>query len=123
MNNWLAPGAGFSALTFLVHIFAGGPNIGTPLLRAQDIRAVPKFTHYYCWHIVSLVLLAMACGFCMGAWSIAAYDVAALMTLLALGFTIWSIALVLRKRQKFWLLPQWALFLPITVCAALGLWK
>ena len=113
-----------SLLVCGLHVFAGGPAIAAPLLRSADLGRVSKYTNYYCWHIVTIVLLAMPVGFLLGALRRESLDIAALMTVLAGAFMLWSLGLVVWKKQKPFHLPQWALFLPVTVVGALGLlWR
>ena len=118
LNAPLAVAAGLSAFTACIHAFLGGRDVARPLLQA-DMARVPKFTNYYCWHIVTIVLVAMALGFAHAAVAPAAMIGAVTWTLIAAAFAVWSIALFLWKRMHPFALPQWALFAPI---AALGVW-
>lgn len=124
MNAFLAVAAALSLIVCGLHVWAGGPAIAGPLLRSNDLDRVAKYTNYYCWHIVTIVLLAMPIGFLLGAVRPDSLDIAALMTVLAGAFALWSLGLVFWKKQKPFHLPQWALFLPVTVVGALGLlWR
>ena len=119
IQNWpLAGAAALSALTTLIHVFLGGPESARPLL-ASELRRVPKFTNYYCWHLVTITLAAMAFGFAVAAIAPGAEISAITWTLVAAAFAIWSVALFIWKRMHPLALPQWALFAPI---AALGFW-
>ncbi|MEM8684832.1 MAG: hypothetical protein AAGF72_15470 [Pseudomonadota bacterium] len=119
MNGWLLAAASVSGLTCLVHVFAGGSSAARPLLRSElDDEA--KYTNYYCWHMVSIVIAAMACGFAYAAINASARDVAIVMTGLALAFTLWSLGLIAWQRQPFLRLPQWVLFAPIGLLGVLG---
>ncbi|MEO1613273.1 MAG: hypothetical protein AAFU55_13115, partial [Pseudomonadota bacterium] len=118
LNAPLAAAAGLSALTACVHAFLGGRDVAKPLLEADMARA-PKLTNYYCWHIVTIVLVAMTLGFAYAATAPSAVASAVTWTLIAAAFAIWSVALFLWKRMHPFALPQWALFAPI---AALGVW-
>ena len=121
MNWYLLAAAILSLLTCGAHVFAGGPPTVGPLLRSEDIDPVAKYTNYYCWHIVTLVLLAMPTGFALGAYREESLDLALMMTALSAAFMLWSVALILWKYRRPWLLPQWALFLPITILGVVGL--
>ncbi|MEM1176298.1 MAG: hypothetical protein AAGI27_16000, partial [Pseudomonadota bacterium] len=72
------------------------------------------------WHMVSIVIAAMACGFAYAAINASARDVAIVMTGLALAFTLWSLGLIAWQRQPFLRLPQWVLFAPIGLLGVLG---
>lgn len=118
LNGPLAAAAALSALTTAIHVFLGGPETAKPLL-ASDLERIPKFTNYYCWHLVTITLAAMACGFAIAALTPGAAFSAITWTLIAAAFAIWSIALFIWKRMHPLALPQWALFTPI---AGLGVW-
>lgn len=121
MNTYLVLAAGTSAVVCLLHIFGGGPQVVGPLLKSE-LAEVPKYLNYYCWHLVTLTLVVMAAGFLLAALNPNEVMLALLMTLLAGSFAIWSLGLVLWKRQSLWDMPQWLLFLPIAVFGGLGLW-
>ena len=117
--NWpFALAAAASLFTAAVHVFLGGPGVAKPLLEAE-MPSVAKFTNYYCWHIVSITLIAMAVGFAVAATQDGAALTGLSWTLIAAAFAIWSLALAVWKRMSLFALPQWLLFAPI---AALGVW-
>jgi hypothetical protein len=119
-NPWFIA-AGIAALLILAaHLIMGGRNIAKPLL-VSEIAPVAKFTHYYCWHHVSITLLAMGVGFLAAAIKPAAIDIAILMTALAGAYSLWSVGLILLKRQNPRLLPQWLMFALIAVLGAFGI--
>lgn len=120
-NIWLfAAGlaAGFSAL---LHIFLGGREIAVPLLQAQDIPDLPKFVNYYCWHLVSITLIAMSVGLIWPALDPTQTGLAWMWTVIAVLFCAWSVGLVIWKRQSPWQMPQWSLFAVIALLGAVGL--
>ena len=120
MNGWLIAAAAASFLVALTHIFAGTKPIVGPLLRVEGLNHVSRFTNYYCWHIVSILLLAMAAGFAYAALR-PAVPLAVMMTFFAGAFMVWSVGLILWKRLRPFHMPQWALFLPVTAFGILGL--
>jgi len=122
MNKLLAAAAALSFFTWAVHTFLGGRTTAKPLLEAQDLEPVAKYTNYYAWHIVTIVLLVIAGGFAMASVREQSRELAILMTGLCAAFTIWSVVLIAWKHRKPLELPQWTLFLPLTVLGALGLW-
>lgn len=121
MNIWLLAAALLSAVTWAIHTFVGGREI-VPALLSGDVPWVPKMTHYYCWHIVTITLAVMSAGFAWGALTPGGRDVACLVFGLAVAFALWSLALNGWTRPKpWWALPQWALFLAVSATAAPGL--
>jgi hypothetical protein len=113
--------SGLSLFTTLVHIFAGGKSVAKPLLKSA-LSAEPKFTNYYCWHMVSIVLLSISIVFYLAARAYVSLDLSQYITVLVFLFSLWSIILTVWKKQKFLVLPQWILFLPIAVCGYMGSW-
>lgn len=120
MNSWLVAAAVAAFLTFLIHTLVGGREIAAPLLAARGLAHIPRLTAYYCWHMVTILLLAMALTLAWAAWQ-ANPPLVVLMSLLAFAFAALSLFLVLRFRVRPWYLPQWSLFLVIGAFAALGL--
>lgn len=120
MNPWLVAAALAAFATFLIHTFVGGREIARPLLAARDLARVPRLTAYYCWHMVTILLLAMALAL---AWAARHPNppLVALVLLLAVAFTALSLGLVVAYRVNPWHLPQWSLFLLVAVLSAIGL--
>lgn len=120
-NYWLLAAGAASGATLLIHVFAGGPSIARPLLSATDIDEVARLTNYYCWHLVSITLAAMTFGFTYPAFTSGEAALAAMWTVIAAAFALWSVALVIWKRQRALDLPQWTLFAAIAGLGAVGL--
>ena len=118
MNGFLLAAAIASFITFGIHVFAGGRVIAAPLLKARDIPPVAKFTQYYCWHGITIVLFAMGAAFLWAARYPDGVELAWLATALAAAFMLWGQALIIWKKQSTRLMPQWILF---ALIAALGL--
>jgi hypothetical protein len=115
---WLAAAVA-SAATCGVHTFVGGRFIAAPLLAAADLRTTPKVTAYFCWHMVTIVLAAMAAGFAWAALDARAAALAWLFTVLAVAFAILNLGLALAWRlHPLRRVPQWMFF---AVIASLGL--
>ena len=121
MHAWLVVAGVAAAAVCALHIFLGGPAAATPLLRAKDINNVARYTNYYCWHMVTIVLASMAAAFLVAALSPPAIELAWAATLLSAAFAIWSIGLVVWKKQKPLHLPQWLLFVVVTALGGMGL--
>jgi hypothetical protein len=118
MNPFLAAAAAASLLTCLVHLVLGGREVARPLLATEGLRRIPKFTAYYCWHLVTITLSGLALAFALAARPDGSRELALFATGGAALFAVWSLGMVARFRLRPWHFPQWALFLPIT---ALGL--
>lgn len=116
---WMWAAAALSFGTCALHVFATKKDIVQPLLDA-DLHRVSKYTHYYCWHMVSVTLFAMGAAYSIAAVSPSAWELAAAATVLSVAFAAWSLALVIWKQQKPFELPQWVLFIAIATTAILG---
>lgn len=117
---FLMAGIGSVAIAAL-HVFAGGPQIAAPMVRSEALHPVVRYTNYYCWHLVTISLVLLAAAFLWPAFDPAAWEVAVFGTVMAGGFSIWGLVLVLAKGQSFVQMPQGWLFLPIAVLGAWGL--
>ena len=113
--------AGFlSGLTFLIHTFLGGRDIAGPLLSATDLKPVPKYVSYYCWHIATIVLAAMAVMYALAALFPQSWELGWMATGLALAFCLLGLALPPLKKQSYKAMPQGWLFLPIALLGIAG---
>lgn len=122
MNTWLALAAALAAATTLIHFILGGRHVAAPLLAAERLHAVPKFTMYYCWHLVTIVLAALALAFALVATGQGSRDLAIFATGGAALFCLWGLGMTGLFRLRIAHFPQWALFAAITASGALGLW-
>jgi hypothetical protein len=120
MQPWLMAAAALSLATGMIHVVVGGRFIAQPLLRADELRRVPKYTSYYCWHLVTITVLMMSIMF---AWAAAGggRELALLAVVQAAAFTVWNIVLILWQRLSPLHFPQWAPFLLVTISGAIGL--
>jgi hypothetical protein len=117
--DWLYSAAILSFLVLMAHIFGGGRTIARPLLDS-DLAEVPKYASYYCWHMVTIIILYMTISFTLSASDLASTDLAWGSSILAILFAAWSFFLCLWKKQGLLKLPQWIMFLPIAVTGVLG---
>ncbi|HBY63609.1 MAG TPA: hypothetical protein DEH78_27605 [Solibacterales bacterium] len=109
--------------TCAIHLAAGGKYVARPLLECRGLRPVPKFTSYYCWHIVTWMLASMAGFYGAAAALPAQWPLALAATILAAGCLVWNVALIGWQRLRPAHFPQWALFSAITAFGILGLWQ
>lgn len=103
-----------------IHTFLGGKEAAVPLL-ASKLLPVPKFTNYYTWHMVTITLFAMACGYFYGAFSPDGFEIAVLLTGLSVCYAALSFGLIITKKRRLLELPQWSLFLVISIAALFGI--
>jgi hypothetical protein len=120
MNAWLIAASVAAFVTFALHTFVGGPQFARPLLAARDLPRIPKLTMYFCWHMVTVLLLGMAIALAYGAF-VPNPALTIAMIALSLAFTVLSLGLVFGFRVSALHLPQWVLFLVITLLATAGL--
>ncbi len=123
MNLWLALAAVLAAITTLIHVILGGRYVATPLLATERLHAVPKFTMYYCWHLVTIVLAALALAFGLVATGRGSRDLALFATAGAALFCLWNLGMIGLFRLRIARFPQWLLFATITVSGMIGLWQ
>ncbi len=122
MNTWFLAAAAGSALICGLHINFGRIETSKALLEAPDLKTVPKFTAYYCWHLVSITLAGMALAFWIAAGDQGARPLAVFATFGSGSFAIWSLSMIAIFKLRVWHFPQWALFLPVAVLGLLGLY-
>lgn len=122
MNGWFLAAAAIAVLTCVIHVWLGGREVAQPLLASGGLGKVPKFTNYYCWHLVTIVLAGLALAFSLVAWHAGSRDLGAFATGCAGLFALWSLAMIRHFRLRPAHFPQWALFIPMAACGALGLW-
>jgi hypothetical protein len=107
---WLWIAASGALVTWAVHTFLGQIYIVPPLL-AASMHPVPKYTHFYCWHLVTIALALLVAAYVWAALDPGAWELALLGTVFAAVAALWSAGLVLAvRRHKPWQMPPWALF-------------
>ncbi|WP_417450867.1 hypothetical protein [Kordiimonas sp.] len=121
MNVYFSSAAVVTAVTCFIHCWFGGKYIAEPLLRARDLHTVPKYTNYYCWHMVSIVLAAMSGAYFWASVKPDAVELAVVSFGLSAAFCIWNVVLIVWKKQRFQELPQWSLFAAGAMLGGIGL--
>ncbi len=121
MNLWLVAAAGASALTMLIHLVAGGREAARPLLATDGLAKIPKFTLYYCWHLVTIAIVMMAAGFFYASGLGGGTDIAVAATAGAILFTIWNLLMIVVFKLRLLHFPQWILFATIAILGLCGL--
>ncbi len=121
MNYWILGAAFVSGLTFVAHIFGGGPDILVPM-QAGEMSQYLKTIWTVVWHAVSvtifigtvcLIVEAIKPGKFTGLiWGICAQY---------LAFTVLFIYYGIAELGSLWPMPQWIAFSLIVVLAAIGM--
>lgn len=120
MNLWYAAAAILSATTCGLHIIFGGREAAQPLLASTEIDLLTKFTNYYCWHLVTIMIGALAVAYGYAAWMITSADLGLFATGITFLFALWSVAMIIHFRLPALKFQQWALFAPIGILGLIG---
>lgn len=112
--------AALSSIWLAVHLIVGGRQVAGPLLAATTLPALVRETQYLCWHFTSVAIAAIALFFfCALATGNSAFAICG--TVLAAGFFVVGVGIVLLRRQSHMQFPQGWLFLPVALMGLLGL--
>lgn len=107
------------ALTGLVHVFAGGPEVMVPL-RASDVPPLPNAVLHVVWHMVTLMLAVMA-----GALAYLVHNrnvvLALVLIALNLGTALIFVGYGAALLGTLAPMPQWTIFLAMAGVIAMGL--
>jgi len=109
VSVFLLPAA-VAALIAVIHFFAGGREAVRPLLLQNTLPPVVTLTHYYCWHLVTIMLVGLAGAFGYASLAPDGLVLAVFATVAAGLFAVWGFALVLWQAQRHRDMPQWMLF-------------
>lgn len=109
----------FAALWFAVHFIVGGRQIARPLVKAQALKPVVRHTQYLCWHFTTVAIAGMAIFFGIAAVT-GTIAFATSATLLAAGFFVVGVGLVMSLGESHARLPQGWLFLPVAALGVVG---
>jgi hypothetical protein len=111
MQEGLYWAAAISALiTFAVHTFVGGAFVARPLLASRGLPRATKWLAYYCWHIVTLLLLALAAAFAATATGLLSPNAALGLSTFCATCSLLSIVVALRGKIAPWRFPSTTLF-------------
>lgn len=121
MNRWNFAAAALMALTWGVHVFAGGPEIHVPI-QGSELPEYLRAISAVLWHAVSVVLAVFALAY----FWLARNENTALSIVLGatqLGFAglfLWYGSTLL---GTIWPMPQWIIFLLIPAVSAAGTFR
>ncbi len=109
-----------SGVWLLVHLFLGGREVARPLLASVELDPMVRDVQYLCWHFTSVGIAGIALFYVLAAMSeTVSYAVAG--TVLAAGFTVTGVGLVIKQKAAHLKVPQGCLFLPVALFGVLGL--
>ena len=110
-----------SLLTFVAHVFIGGPRNAQPIFSLTDLPNGPKTTMFFSWNAASLLLLSISLGFAYAALSPAATGLSLFLTLLCGAHALLGFGVAAHKGETPWAFPPAILFSAITVFGSLAL--
>jgi hypothetical protein len=115
---WAAAAA--SLVTLAVHTFVGGAFVARPLLSDQSLPKAAKWLAYYCWHIVTFLLLAMAAAFGAAATESLAGPAAFGLAAFCAACSFLCVAVALKAGIAPWRFPATTLFAIISAFGFAG---
>ncbi len=115
----LVTGIGAAALAAL-HTFVGTPDVADPLL-ASTLEDRAKYINFFCWHIVTIVLWAVAAGYLWSAIVKHSTELIVFLTIMMACIGIWGVLLPPGVGMSYMTMPQGWLFFPIVTVALFGL--
>ena len=118
-NPWYLTAAAAMAVTTLVHVFMGGPEVYAPL-RAATLDPVVQSVLSVVWHMVTLVLAIMAITYWV-LWQRPAVALAASNGAICLGIALLFLGYGMADLGTLWPMPQWIIFLLVFGLTCLGL--
>ncbi|MEM9014492.1 MAG: hypothetical protein AAGB02_05225 [Pseudomonadota bacterium] len=119
MNNFFLIAAFWCFMIGLIHTFAGSKYDVRPLFDS-NVPEPAKSTLFYCWHIVTMTLFAMAAAFLWSGLNPETVWPGIVATVAAGLFAVWGLFLSsMRRLSPLTKLPQGVLFLPL---AGIGAW-
>jgi len=115
MNYWFLAAAGLSALTFVAHVFGGGPEIHVPVLQSQ-LSDYFKAIFSVIWHAISAILILNSLVLASAAmnWPGSHYG-AMIVAGQYLSFAILFVFYGLNRLDTLTVMPQWVVFTAIPV--------
>jgi hypothetical protein len=121
MNEILLLASGVSLVTFVVHWQVGGIYAARPLLAASDITEASRWLNYFCWHIVTVLLLIMTGVLALGAVERISTDAIAVVALIAGSISLLSIAVTLRAGIRPYRFPASYLLASVAALSLAGI--
>lgn len=122
MNYWYLAAGSLMALTAMLHVFGGGPEIHVPI-QASDLSDYLRAISAVLWHAVTVILVVFAAAYlwCARNPAPSAAAVVALMGVVQLGFSGVFLFYGFAILNSPWPMSQWVIFLTITAISAVGM--
>lgn len=115
--------AGLIAIvTFCVHTFVGEIYVVRPLLAVERLSRASRWLNFYCWHVTTIVIAAMAGVFLFAAWRLDVFVTAALFTGLAAAFALLCAGVAIRGGVPPFRFPALTLFALIALAGSWGVY-
>ena len=118
MNRWMLAASAMLAFTVYVHVFMGGPEVHLPIQQSElslELRALSAVL----WHAVTVILTIFAIAAFFSARRKNA-DLGIIMIAVQVGFAGLFVYYGLALLGTLWLMPQWIIFLAISVVMGIG---
>lgn len=114
MNAYWVPAA-LSLVLVVYHVAAGGRDIARPLLSSAAFPPDVVHVLYLCWHVVTIVLALSFIAYAAAAYDPAYGPFALAATVLNGTIAVWSLAVVVWRKQSHREMPQWVAFLALAL--------
>jgi len=114
--------AAISFAWFWVHLIIGGRDVGRPLRDGSEMNSTVRAIAWYCWHLTSILIIALALMLAAGAY----YENSGLIWagfLIALAMSALGIWTARFLKQSYKDMPQGWLFVPIAVLSGIALFN
>ncbi len=122
MNYWFLGAGSINLLWAFIHLFLGGRDIARPLLNSPNLEASVKYVLYVCWHVTTLVLVAISIMFLVAAYmSSQALVLSMIATLLTIAIVIMGLVIPPVLGQSYKIVPQGWLFVPVAILGLFGI--
>lgn len=118
MNRWHLAASALMGLTFVVHVFGGGPEIHVPI-QASELSEYLRAISAVLWHAVSVILAVFALAYLWAAKNNAPALIWQ-MTVIQLGFAALFLWYGIALLGTIWPMPQWIIFLLIPAVSLIG---
>jgi hypothetical protein len=119
-NLGFATASALALVTLLVHAFVGGIYVVRPLLAVEGLTRASRWLNYYCWHITTITIVAMAVMFGYAARVPDGRGFGVLFTVLALSFSLLCVGVAIKGRVAPYRFPATSLFALIALAGTWG---
>lgn len=122
-NMWLMCAGLLSLAITALHVIGGTPEIMHPLY-ASNTPELSKGIAEVMWNEISLLCIVAGC---ILSWAAVkpkvAFDLSFAIIAIYLGITVLFIAAGISRFADIWVMPQWTLFLTVSILAIIGLYR